>query len=400
MLRIFVSLFFLVGCKVSISQTSYGYGKDKENEIEVTVTPGNEKPSNVVDWSGATRDLNNNLQQIERDRQYQRQQLAMEHDKNVAQVAGEFNGRVPSVNSVMLFIQENSIGELNSNYNLLTSGSLRPNRFRTKSRETVNSYQTAKRSYAAFNDYIERYMNSHNVTELDLNKRIAQLLPAAKKAMINQNSSGRDALNLLIERIKAELEKQDPIPAITALSGTQGQNVARGQNGVTESGKSADYSGVADDCKTAKECVERADELLNGEENALLRLAYLDRAVELNDTSRSALWSRGVLKLFELDDNQMGAMADFNKVISLDSTLALAFGLRGMAKLLLGDKRGALVDFDKSIIMDPKLAISYYNRGFLMLQDGEIDKACWDFSKAGELGEERAYAAIKQFCNK
>jgi Flp pilus assembly protein TadD len=77
----------------------------------------------------------------------------------------------------------------------------------------------------------------------------------------------------------------------------------------------------------------------------------------------------------------------------------MAFNKRGHTKLLLEDFKGSLDDFNKAIQLDPKDRSAYYGRGFSKLNSSDIEGACIDWSKAGELGMNVAYNAIKEFCN-
>ena len=63
------------------------------------------------------------------------------------------------------------------------------------------------------------------------------------------------------------------------------------------------------------------------------------------------------------------------------------------------DYNGAILDYNKAIELDPNNSNSYIKRGFAKYQMGLKDSACLDFSKAGELGEAKAYDLIKQYCN-
>jgi tetratricopeptide (TPR) repeat protein len=58
-----------------------------------------------------------------------------------------------------------------------------------------------------------------------------------------------------------------------------------------------------------------------------------------------------------------GAIANFNKAIELNPSLADANQNRGIAKLNLNDNAGAITDFNKVIELNPKLAGACVNRG-------------------------------------
>lgn len=75
-----------------------------------------------------------------------------------------------------------------------------------------------------------------------------------------------------------------------------------------------------------------------------------------------------------------------------------AFGNRGSAKLGIGDYVGAITDCDTAIMMRPKNAWAYYIRGISKILLRKKDSGCLDLSKAGELGYEEAYDAIKEYC--
>ena len=42
---------------------------------------------------------------------------------------------------------------------------------------------------------------------------------------------------------------------------------------------------------------------------------------------------------------------------------------------------------------------AYYMRGILRINFGDLKNGCLDLSKAGELGDHKAYEAIKEKCN-
>jgi len=108
------------------------------------------------------------------------------------------------------------------------------------------------------------------------------------------------------------------------------------------------------------------------------------------------LMSSGLNKHKEKD--YKGAIADANKCIEIDPKNAGCFAIRGNSKAGLKDYRGAIEDYDIAIELDPSGSY-YYNRGMYKLNLEQTNNACYDFSKAGELGTEEAYDAIKEYCN-
>jgi tetratricopeptide (TPR) repeat protein len=97
--------------------------------------------------------------------------------------------------------------------------------------------------------------------------------------------------------------------------------------------------------------------------------------------------------------NNIGAIADFNKAIELNPKYVRAYLLRGTSKYNLEDYRGAISDFDMVTSLDPKELDAYLLRGLAKIMLRQKDSGCLDFSKAGELGDERAYDMIKKYCN-
>jgi len=87
----------------------------------------------------------------------------------------------------------------------------------------------------------------------------------------------------------------------------------------------------------------------------------------------------------------------FIPVITLAQT-AEDYVNKGVAKYEKGDYRGAIQDFNKAIELKPNDALLYGLRGSAKIRLGQIDSGCLDLSKAGELGEITAYDMIKQYC--
>ena len=71
---------------------------------------------------------------------------------------------------------------------------------------------------------------------------------------------------------------------------------------------------------------------------------------------------------------------------------------KGVDKYNKGDYSGAIQDFNKAIELDPNDAEAYGGRGLAKILLGQKDSGCLDLSKAGELGYSQAYDAIKQVC--
>jgi tetratricopeptide (TPR) repeat protein len=120
-------------------------------------------------------------------------------------------------------------------------------------------------------------------------------------------------------------------------------------------------------------------------------------AIESNPKSADAFFSRGNIKM-RLQD-YYGAIEDFSSAISANENYVEAYFSRGKAKQLLLAYEDAINDVSKIIQLNPKNVDAYYMRGILRIDFGDTKNGCLDLSKAGELGDLRAYEMIKEKCN-
>jgi tetratricopeptide (TPR) repeat protein len=79
-----------------------------------------------------------------------------------------------------------------------------------------------------------------------------------------------------------------------------------------------------------------------------------------------------------------GALADANRAIDLDPTLAQAWMLRGLARSKNGDLDGVIADETRAIELDPSLARAWMNRGVARGNKGDTDGEIADQTKALE----------------
>ncbi|MBQ7853802.1 MAG: tetratricopeptide repeat protein [Muribaculaceae bacterium] len=86
---------------------------------------------------------------------------------------------------------------------------------------------------------------------------------------------------------------------------------------------------------------------------------------------------------------------DWDKVISMQPRLAIAYYNKGYVLFAMGKYKEAISEFDKALTLDPLMGEAYYNRGFAYMNIGEEDEAKEDISKAGELGVASAYNLMK-----
>ena len=84
-----------------------------------------------------------------------------------------------------------------------------------------------------------------------------------------------------------------------------------------------------------------------------------------NTTPNAVKYLVSALQKYKKQDYQ-GALADYDRAISIDPKLAKAYNNRGFVKAgQLQDYRGGLADMNRAISIDPKLADAYMNRGEL-----------------------------------
>ncbi|MBX2969360.1 MAG: tetratricopeptide repeat protein [Cyclobacteriaceae bacterium] len=189
-------------------------------------------------------------------------------------------------------------------------------------------------------------------------------------------------------------------------------------------------SGVVALAQDARSFTQKGRELLEKQEyvEALLNL---NKAIELDPNSAAAYYLRGNIKA-QFDDRH-GAMKDYNTALEKNSKLTEAFFSRGNIKMKLQDYYGAIDDYTAAIALNENYIDAYYNRGkakqflqayedaindcskiiainkknvdayymrgLLRIEFGDLKNGCLDLSKAGELGDLKAYELIKEKCN-
>jgi len=121
-----------------------------------------------------------------------------------------------------------------------------------------------------------------------------------------------------------------------------------------------------------------------------------NKVIELNPEDGNAYYNRGRCKYF-LDDDR-GCILDMTKAIPLQNGYAYSYFFRGLSRLRLEYLEGAIKDFSKAIKYNGNDAGFYYYRGFAKYSNGLKEAACIDWSNAGEMGKAEAYEAIKEYC--
>lgn len=117
-------------------------------------------------------------------------------------------------------------------------------------------------------------------------------------------------------------------------------------------------------------------------------------AIEKNPKFPDAFFVRGNVKM-KLQD-YYGAIDDYSAAIALNENYIEAYFNRGRAKQFLQAYEDAINDCSKIIQINPKNVDAYYMRGILRINFGDMKNGCLDLSKAGEMGDLKAYEAIKE----
>ena len=122
-----------------------------------------------------------------------------------------------------------------------------------------------------------------------------------------------------------------------------------------------------------------------------------NRALDVKSDFSEAYFERGNIK-YMLQD-YYGAINDYTKAIEFNENNLEAYYKRGQAKQQLEAYQDAINDCTKIIEKDPKNVDAYFLRGVLRLEYGQRTQGCLDLSKAGELGDLKAYEMIRERCN-
>jgi tetratricopeptide (TPR) repeat protein len=126
-------------------------------------------------------------------------------------------------------------------------------------------------------------------------------------------------------------------------------------------------------------------------------IADFTKAIEIDENHVSAYTNRGLARSSKQDWE--GAMADFNTAIDIQPNYAAAYNYRGLAYSRERKLDLAFADFNTCLELMPNHAEALYNRGVLHLQMNHRRSACEDLKRAADLGFQRAYGMIDQYCN-
>lgn len=109
-----------------------------------------------------------------------------------------------------------------------------------------------------------------------------------------------------------------------------------------------------------------------------------------------------LIEMNKLDE----ALPLLNRALELEPNESYIWGSRGEYYYKKGDYISCIMDMTKAIEVSPKTLAddsesagwSYYIRGLAKIKLGRKQDGCEDLSKAGELGEAKAYEAISTYC--
>lgn len=109
-------------------------------------------------------------------------------------------------------------------------------------------------------------------------------------------------------------------------------------------------------------------------------LADYNRAISLKPENPGFYFNRGLL--YEFSGDIDSAVADYTQAIKLDPNHAKAFTNRGGLLRRRGDLMGALEDFNQAVRLAPASPEAYASRGMLWFSLKDLKKAAEDFKKA------------------
>jgi TPR repeat/Protein of unknown function (DUF3592)/Tetratricopeptide repeat len=122
-------------------------------------------------------------------------------------------------------------------------------------------------------------------------------------------------------------------------------------------------------------------------------LADFNKALSLNPEDANVYYGGGNLKKDQMN-NPQGALADSSKAIAHNTKDAYAYYSRGNLKATkLNDPQGALADYDQAIALNPKYALAYASRGNLKATKlNDPQEALADYDQAIALNPKDAEA--------
>jgi tetratricopeptide (TPR) repeat protein len=112
-------------------------------------------------------------------------------------------------------------------------------------------------------------------------------------------------------------------------------------------------------------------------------IAEFNHLIELNPSDAIAYYNRGLLEANKRAFDR--AIADLNHAIQLSPKFARAFNDRGSIKATIKEIDGAIADFDHAIQLNPQFIQAYMNLGSVEADSGDLNAAIANFNQVVQL---------------
>lgn len=137
-----------------------------------------------------------------------------------------------------------------------------------------------------------------------------------------------------------------------------------------------------------------AFKMLNNNEQAII---YYSKAIEVDSENVRYYKKRAECKM--AINNHYGAVPDITKAISLTPNDDSLYGNRAMCYVITGQWNNAVLDISKAISINKKVGFYFLTRGTIHSHFDRKKEACLDYSTAGDLGDERAFEFLREYCS-
>lgn len=192
------------------------------------------------------------------------------------------------------------------------------------------------------------------------------------------------AAQILMPKIKMQLEKKQDDPAFTSLMGTLYQNERQFKDAISW------YITCSENCAVPNLFMRISDcyKELGMFEDALVNI---NKSISITNEVDMQFYQRRADIYYEMG-NVKSALADINEVLSHEVLYGWGYYRRGWFKEISGDIDKAIEDYSWCIRIDPKYAYAYIARGSAYKRQGKNDLAMADFKTVVEM-EDSPYKA-------
>jgi len=213
------------------------------------------------------------------------------------------------------------------------------------------------------------------------NEATSDLLTAMKnewnqKAVLHMSELKEPAFTIMVSKLKIQAAKEpneSTWPYLAAIMYSQNKDFKK----AIEFYKEANHKDASpviyrriSDCHYE---LGEYDEALNN-----VNLAINMDSTDLSNIARKA-------NIYYEMGNAKAAIAEWDKVLTLQPEYGYGYYRRGWFKELDGDLEGAVDDLSMSIVLDPEYSYAYVSRGDVYLKQGKKDLAEADFKKVIEI---------------